>query len=114
MGRRLEWFADLPRPVRSGSAGGGVAQHSVQPTGEDLGRLTVLAAPAADGWRWAALPETGDWRPVGVGRPFDGPFTGRRLEWKGSLVCPGPSGQALLGGPLPNIPCSRPGRIWAG
>ena len=23
------------------------------PTGEDLGRLTVLAAPAADGWRWA-------------------------------------------------------------
>ena len=27
------------------------AQHSVQPTGVDLGRLTVLAAPAADGWR---------------------------------------------------------------
>ena len=24
------------------------------PTGEDLGWLTVLAAPAADGWRWAA------------------------------------------------------------
>ena len=33
----------------------------VQPTGEDLGRLTVLAAPAADGWRWAAAQnESGD------------------------------------------------------
>ena len=28
-------------------------QGGVQPTGEDLGRLTMLAAPAADGWRWA-------------------------------------------------------------
>ena len=51
----MKGFAGLPRLVRSGSAGGGAAQHSVQPTGEDLGRLTVLAAPAADGWRWAAV-----------------------------------------------------------
>ncbi|WP_343410793.1 hypothetical protein, partial [Candidatus Amarolinea dominans] len=65
----------------SGSAGGAAAQHSVQPTGEDLGRLTVLAAPAADGWRWAALPETGDWRPVGVGRSFDG--RSRAGGWNG-------------------------------
>ena len=43
--------AGLPRLVRSGSAGGGAAQHSVQPTGEDLGRLRMLAAPAADGGR---------------------------------------------------------------
>ena len=58
----MEWFVGLPRPVRSGSAGGGAghvsargtaAQHPVQPTGEDLGWLTMLAAPAADGWRWA-------------------------------------------------------------
>ena len=47
----MEGVAGLPRFVRSGSAGGTAAQHSVQPTGEDLGRLTVLAAPAADGWR---------------------------------------------------------------
>ena len=47
----MEGIAGLSRPVWSGSAGGGAAQHSVQPTGEDLGRLTVLAAPAADGWR---------------------------------------------------------------
>ena len=28
---------------------------------------------------------------------------GRRLEWKGSLVCPGPSGQALLGWRCPTF-----------
>ena len=50
----MEGVAGSPRPVRSGSAGGGAVQHSVQPAGEDLGRLTVLAAPAADGWRWAS------------------------------------------------------------
>ncbi|MFZ1632097.1 MAG: hypothetical protein WAV70_24560, partial [Anaerolineae bacterium] len=60
--------------------------------------LTVLAAPAADGWRWAELLR---------GYPQAG-------GWNGSLVCSGPSGQALLGAALPNIPCSRPGRIWAG
>ena len=49
----MEGVAGSARFVGSGSAGGGAAQHSVQPTGEDLGRLTVLAAPAADGWRWA-------------------------------------------------------------
>ena len=47
----MKGFAGSPRPVRSGRAPGAAAQHSVQPTGEDLGRLTVLAAPAADGWR---------------------------------------------------------------
>ena len=41
------------------------------------------------GWRWAALRR---------------PFTGGRLEWKGSLVRPDRSGQVVLGGPLPNIP----------
>ncbi|MFZ1598889.1 MAG: hypothetical protein WAW26_23830, partial [Anaerolineae bacterium] len=50
------------------------------------------------GWRWAVIRR---------------PFAGRRLEGKGSLVCPGSSGQALLAAALPNIPCSRPGRIWA-
>ncbi|MFZ2520791.1 MAG: hypothetical protein WA089_18985, partial [Anaerolineae bacterium] len=43
-----EGVAGSAKLVRSGSAGGGVAQHSVQPTGEDLGRLTMLATPAAD------------------------------------------------------------------
>ena len=47
----MEGVAGLPRLVRSGCAWGAAAQHSVQPTGEDLGRLTMLAAPAADGWR---------------------------------------------------------------
>ncbi|MBK7201923.1 hypothetical protein [Candidatus Amarolinea dominans] len=71
----------------------------------DLPRRAIrVETAAADAGRWAALPETGDWRPVGVGRSFDGPFTGRRLEWKGSLVCPGSSGQALLVAALPNIP----------
>ncbi|MGB2771262.1 MAG: hypothetical protein WBF31_02970 [Anaerolineae bacterium] len=41
------------------------------------------------GWRWAELRR---------------PFTGRRLEGKGSLVRPSSSGQALLVAPLPNIP----------
>ncbi|MFZ1268942.1 MAG: hypothetical protein WAU95_20990, partial [Anaerolineae bacterium] len=52
-GRRLEWKGSLICPGRSGQVelGGAAAQHSVQPTGEDLGRLTMLAAPAADGWR---------------------------------------------------------------
>ena len=49
----MEGVAGLPRFARSGSAGGAAAQHSVQPTGVDLGRLTTLAAPATDGWRWA-------------------------------------------------------------
>ena len=50
----MEGDAGSPRPVLSGSVEGAAAQHSVQPTGEDLGWLTMLAAPAADGWRWAA------------------------------------------------------------
>ena len=49
----MEEGAGSLRLVRSGRALGAAAQHSVQPTGEDLGRLTMLAAPAADGRRWA-------------------------------------------------------------
>ena len=66
-GRRLEWKGSLVRPGSSGQIvfGGAAAQHSVQPTGEDLGRLTMLTAPAADGWRWAELlrgyPQAGGW-----------------------------------------------------
>ncbi|MFZ1595580.1 MAG: hypothetical protein WAW26_06965, partial [Anaerolineae bacterium] len=70
----------------------------------DLPRRAIrVETAAADAGRWAALPETGDWRPVGVGRSCGGPFTGRRLEWNGSSVCPGSSGQALLVAALLNI-----------
>ncbi|MBK9095535.1 MAG: hypothetical protein IPM84_22830 [Anaerolineae bacterium] len=41
---------------------------------------------------------------VPLGGASAGASTGRRLEWKGSLVSPGSSGQVVLGGPLPNIP----------
>ena len=47
----VRWFAQA-RPVR-------LCWRRRCPTfrtlaGEDLGRLTILAAPVADGWRWAA------------------------------------------------------------
>ena len=47
----VRWFARAS-PVRSCS--GRRCPTFRTPAGEDLGRLTVLAAPAADGWRWAS------------------------------------------------------------
>ena len=62
-----------------------------------------------DRLHWAGLLETGDRRleigdRLALGGASAGASTGRRLEWRGSLVCPGSSGQALLGAALPNIP----------